>query len=129
MSTSAGRKLLQSSFRTPDTQQAQQKFQITNGPVVEKLTPDSVVVAWTTSAPSSSIVKYGTDTNNLSKTAQAEWGQQTHRVTVKDLQPNTIYYFRVQSGQAQGTGQDMSSAVFPVMTETPGSQARLFTTK
>lgn len=127
--TSDGRELEKGSFQTANSQQAQQQFQIIHGPAVEKLGPDSVVVAWTTSAPSSSIVKYGTDPNNLSQTAQAEWGQQTHRVTVNNLQPNTKYYFQVQSGQAQGTGQEMSSATFPLTTEAPGAQARVFNTR
>ena len=117
------------SFRAPNAQHAQQAFQITHGPVIEKLASNSVVVAWTTSAPASSVVMYGSDPNNLNQRAEAPWGQQTHRVTVNNLNPNTKYYFQVQTGQAQGTGQAVTSAVFPAITEAAGQQARSFHTE
>ena len=127
--TSDGRTLDKGSFQTENTQQAQQNFQITHGPVIEQLAPDSVVVAWTTNAQSSSVVMYGIDPNNLNQKAEAAWGQQTHRVTVKNLSPNTKYYFQVQTGQAQGTGQSLTSATFGATTEAQGQQAKVFNTK
>lgn len=127
--TSDGRTLDKGSFQTSNTQTAQQKFQITHGPVIEQIAPDSVVVAWTTSAPSSSVVMYGTDPSSLNQKAEAAWGQQTHRVTVRNLSPNTKYYFQVQTGQAQGTGESVTSAVFGATTEAAGQQARTFNTK
>ena len=127
--TSDGRSLDKGSFQTANAQQAQQKFQITHGPVIEKLAPDSVVIAWTTSAPSSSVVAYGSDPSNLNQKAEAPWGQQTHRVTIHNLNANTKYYFQVQTGQAQGTGESLSSAIFPAMTEAAGQQAKVFNTK
>jgi len=127
--TSDGRTLDKGSFQTDNSQTAQQSFKITHGPVIEQLAPDSVVVAWTTSAPSSSTVMYGSDPSNLNQKAEAAWGQSTHRVTVRNLSPGTKYYFQVQTGQAQGTGQSLTSAVFPVTTEAAGQQARNFNTK
>ena len=127
--TSDGRTLDKGSFKTENTQTAQQNFKITHGPVIEQLAPDSVVIAWTTSAPSSSTVVYGTDPNNLNQKAEAAWGQSTHRVTVKNLSPNTKYYFQVQTGQAQGTGQSLMSATFGATTEAQGQQAKVFNTK
>ncbi len=127
--TSDGRTLDKGSFRTANAQAAQQKFQITHGPVIEQIAPDSVVVAWTTSAPSSSVVMYGSDPSNLNQKAEAAWGQQTHRVNIRNLSPSTKYYFQVQTGQAQGTGESVTSAVFPVTTEAAGQQARNFNTK
>jgi phosphodiesterase/alkaline phosphatase D-like protein len=127
--TSDGRTLDKGSFQTESAQQTAQQFQITHGPVVEQVAPDSVVVAWTTNVPSSSVVMYGTSPESLSEKAQAEWGQQTHRVQVKNLKPSTKYYFQVQSTQAQGTGQAMTSAIFSASTEAQGQQARTFNTK
>jgi phosphodiesterase/alkaline phosphatase D-like protein len=127
--TSDGRSLDKGSFQTANAQQAQQKFQITHGPVIEQLAPDHVVIAWTTSAPSSSVVTYGSDPGNLNQKAEAPWGQQTHRVTVHNLNPNTKYYFQIQTGQAQGTGESLTSAIFPAKTEAAGQQARVFNTK
>lgn len=127
--TSDGRSLERGMFKTENQQTANQSFKITHGPVIEQLGPDSVVVAWTTSAASSSTVMYGTDPNNLNQKAEAAWGQSTHRVTVKNLSPNTKYYFQVQTGQAQGTGQTLISAIFGAMTEAQGQQAKVFNTK
>jgi phosphodiesterase/alkaline phosphatase D-like protein len=125
----AGRELARNQFRTMPSGQAAQQFKITHGPVVESLGPDTVVIAWTTSAPASSVVMYGNDPNSLNQKAEAPWGQQTHRVTVKNLQPNTKYWFQVQSGQAQGTGQMAQSQPFPVTTQASGQSATNFQTR
>jgi phosphodiesterase/alkaline phosphatase D-like protein len=127
--TSDGRTLDKGTFQTESAQQKEQQFQITHGPVIEQVGPDSIVVAWTTNQPSSSVVMYGTDPNNLGQRAEAQWGQQTHRVTVRSLKPSTRYYFQVQTGQAQGSGQSLTSAVFSASTEAAGQQAKTFNTK
>src|SRR5215813_7692787 len=77
---------------------------ITNGPVIESVFDDHAVIAWSTNAKSSTTLMYGTDRNNLSQQVQAPWGGSPHRVTVKNLQPSTTYYFRVQDQNAQHTG-------------------------
>jgi phosphodiesterase/alkaline phosphatase D-like protein len=84
--------------------QAQNDIQITKGPVVEHTDANSAVIAWSTNVPSSTVVKYGTDQNNLTQTAQLPWGGLTHRVTIKSLDPGKTYFYQVQSGQAEGTG-------------------------
>ena len=84
--------------------QNNQQVRIVDGPRIEFLAQDHAVIAWTTNAPSSAVVKYGTDQNNLSQTAQEPWGQTTHRVTVRGLKPQATYYFTVESGQAQNGG-------------------------
>jgi phosphodiesterase/alkaline phosphatase D-like protein len=93
--------------------QAKNDVQITKGPVVEHSDASSAVIAWSTNVPASAVVKYGTDENNLTETAQAPWGGLTHRVTIKNLDPGKTYHFQVQSGQAEGTG---TGALGPVGT-------------
>src|SRR5437868_6364653 len=88
-----------------------QVVQITKGPVVEHTTADTAIVAWSTNVSASTVVKYGTDQNNLSQTAQAPWGGLTHRVTIKNLEPGKTYYFQVDSGQGQGSGGNAMSQV------------------
>lgn len=82
------------------------KVHITGGPVIEKLTDNSATIAWSTDKKGSSRVNYGTESNNLTKLGESPWGQGglTHRVELRNLQPNTTYYFTVETGQAQGTG-------------------------
>jgi phosphodiesterase/alkaline phosphatase D-like protein len=81
------------------------KVHITNGPIIEKLTDNSATIAWSTDKKGSSRVSYGTDSNNLTKLGESPWGEGglTHRVELRNLQPNTTYYFNVETGQAQGT--------------------------
>ncbi len=90
---------------------AQNTVQITKGPFVEHKDANSAVIAWSTNEPSSTVVKYGTDRNNLSQVAQAPWGGLTHRVTVKTLQPGRTYFFQVESGQAPGSHNNAVSGV------------------
>jgi hypothetical protein len=84
---------------------------ITNGPVIEAVTGSTATIAWSTNRRGSSRVNYGTDPNNLNRLGEAAWGRGglTHRVELKNLQPNTTYYFRVETGQAQGTGGEVES--------------------
>lgn len=99
---------------------------IVDGPNIEYLTPNQAIVAWSTNAPSSSVVKYGQDQNALNQTAQAAWGGTTHRVTLKNLQPNTRYWFSIQSGQAQGTGTMAQTAPYTFQTIQQGQSAMTF---
>lgn len=82
------------------------KVQITNGPVIERLTSNDATIAWSTNRRGSTRVNYGTDPNNLTQLAESPWGKggDTHRVELRNLQPNTTYYFSVETGQAEGTG-------------------------
>src|SRR5437899_6895279 len=80
------------------------KVKITNGPVIEQATDNQAIIAWSTSASSGTILRYGTDPKNLSQTAKAPWGGTDHRVTVTNLEPNKQYYFRVVANEAEGTG-------------------------
>ncbi len=107
--------------------QTNQPIQITNGPVVEQLTPNSAIVAWTTNVPASAIAHYGTtsDPRGWTQTAEQAWGGQqsksgtTHRVHLKDLQPNTTYVLEAESGQARGTGTSTKSQ--PIQFHTPNA--------
>lgn len=71
----------------------------------------SATVTWTTNVPSSAIVHYGSDPNNLNMTAEAPWGGTTHTVQMNNLQPGQWYYAQVESAQAQGSGTKILSPV------------------
>lgn len=88
-----------------------QPERITNGPVVKQTMDTVAEIAWSTDAPGSSIVKYGTSPNALSEIAEAPWvatkesnGDYNHTVWLKNLKPNTTYYFIVETTQGAGTG-------------------------
>ncbi len=88
-----------------------QDVRITHGPTVEFAGPDRAIIAWSTNVSSGTVVRYGTDRNNLAQEAQAPWGSLTHRVTLKRLVPGTEYYFQVVSGEGAGTGTQAQSDV------------------
>lgn len=98
--------------------------QITSGPTVEYVDDKSAVIAWSTNVKSSSVVRYGNSVQGLTQTATAPWGDTTHRVTLNNLQPNTRYFFRVESSQAEGTGTATVSRPMGFQTVRPGEQAR-----
>ncbi len=99
-----------------------QAVRITNGPVIESVSSNSVTVAWSTNTGGSSVVQYGTDPNNLSKTEQEPYheGHGTHRVKISGLQPGTTYYYKIVSGHGQGTGTEAESQVSQFTTSGPG---------
>jgi hypothetical protein len=93
-----------------------QAERITNGPVVKNTTGTVAEIAWSTDAPGSSIVKYGSSPHALNETAEAPWGgtkepngDYNHTVWVKNLKPNTTYYFVVETTQGAGTGTQTQS--------------------
>ena len=95
-----------------------QAERITDGPRVTQTTGTSAEIAWSTETPGSSIVRYGTNPNALSQTAEEPWGGKrerngdyNHTVWVKNLTPNTTYYFLVETGQGKGTGTGAQSQV------------------
>ena len=95
-----------------------QAERITDGPRVTQTTGTSAEIAWSTETPGSSIVRYGTNPNALSQTAEEPWGGKrerngdyNHTVWVKNLMPNTTYYFLVETGQGKGTGTGAQSQV------------------
>jgi phosphodiesterase/alkaline phosphatase D-like protein len=109
-------------FKTEATGFDQKQLRITSGPVIEMLGKDTVAVAWGTSARASSVVKYGTDPNNLSQSLQGAWGMERHRVEILNLKPDTTYYFSVVSQQAAG-GESASSLPARFTTVKEGEQA------
>ncbi|HKD45754.1 MAG TPA: fibronectin type III domain-containing protein [Candidatus Angelobacter sp.] len=78
--------------------------EITQGPVVESVTDTTAVIAWSTNVNAGTVLHYGTDPNRLQQTAGMPWGGLTHRVNLKDLKPDTKYYFQAESPKGQGTG-------------------------
>lgn len=91
--------------------QKAQKVKITHGPVVESVKPTTATIAWSTNVKASTILKYGSNPQALSGTAEAPWGRTNHRVYLHNLKPGTTYYYRVESTQALGTGTQAVSGV------------------
>lgn len=78
----------------------------TFGPVVEASGSSWVVVAWSARTSGNSIVRYGTERDQLTQTVEAPYVEKdkTHRVKIDNLQPGTTYYYIVDFGQGEGKG-------------------------
>jgi hypothetical protein len=121
----------QSSLQAPSVQHlpvmpieaGRRAVQITQGPVVEHVTDTTAEIAWSTNVNSGTALHYGTDPSHLDQTAGMPWGGLTHRVTIKNLQPNTTYYFKAESGQGQGTGTQAETAQASFQTKPAGADA------
>jgi phosphodiesterase/alkaline phosphatase D-like protein len=106
-----------SATAAPKHPQKPQAVKITDGPRVEGVGPTWAVIAWTTNTGGSTIVRYGTEPNQLTQIGEAAYADnektraQNHRVHLKNLKPNTKYFFVVDSGQGEGTGTEAKSNV------------------
>jgi phosphodiesterase/alkaline phosphatase D-like protein len=96
---------------------------ITHGPVVEKVTANTGVVAWSTNVSAGTVVRYGTNPDQLTMRSEMPWGGYTHRVMLRNLQPNTSYFFQVSSPDAKGSGEVLKSNIEEFHTNPPKSQA------
>ena len=78
--------------------------QITDGPILESVSDDDAVIAWSTKQDDAQqSITYGTDKNNMSQMAKAidKMGGTNHRVKLDNLKPTTTYYFHVvENGQS-----------------------------
>jgi hypothetical protein len=116
-----GETLRMSSFKTePEGYWNTNKFRLQYGPTVEYLTPDRAQIAWATTMPTATdVVRYGTSETALNQTADAANKTGNHRANLRGLQPNTQYWFQVESTQ-QGTGTKVTSGVYPFQTLNTG---------
>ena len=96
--------------------------QVTVSPTVESAADTFAFIRWTTRNPGGTIlhyaiVHYGTDPNHLDMTAMSptrinpSHSDMVFRVRMNDLQPDTTYYYKVSSTQANGTSDPVTSSV------------------
>ena len=104
------------------------RVQITQGPELESARDDSAIIRWTSNNPGGTddhfgVVHYGTDPKNLSETAKSPirlnrgHSDTIFRVRVDGLKSKTTYYYTVDSANADGTSDGVTSKVKTFMTE------------
>jgi len=98
-----------------DAKDREAAVRIIDGPRVEGVGDTWATIAWTTNEGSSSTLHYGTD-QGMRETAHGGYTHDTaeratHRVQLKNLRPNTTYYFMADSGQGYGTDTASRSSV------------------
>ena len=73
---------------------------ITQAPTIQYADDEFAVITWTTDRPFASRVFYGKDAANLNQIAEDGKSLSIrHQVDLRNLQPNTTYYFRIDTGQ------------------------------
>jgi len=81
-------------------QQEMQTLQVTEGPTITYVDDQFAVVAWTTNVPTESRVFYGTEAEDLNQVSESLKASTVHRVDLRDLKPDTTYYFQLDTGGA-----------------------------
>jgi hypothetical protein len=114
----SGNLLAQESPTTPRAQ----RVQIIEGPKVELAREHLTIIRWTTNNPGGSpvhygVVHYGTDRNGLTETAKSpirlnpDHASTVFRVRLDNIRAGTTYYYRVDSVQASGESDGVTSAL------------------
>jgi phosphodiesterase/alkaline phosphatase D-like protein len=96
--------------------------QITAGPELESSNESMAIIRWTTTNPGGTdlhygIVHYGTDAMNLSQIAKSpnrrnpSHPDMIFRVRIAGLNPQTTYYYTVESTGATGVNDGVSSPI------------------
>ena len=96
--------------------------QITHGPELEGASGHLAIIRWTTNNPGGSpehygVVHYGTNPKDLSQTAKSPirlnpgHSDTIFRVRIQGLQSGTTYYYKVDSMEANGKGDGVTSEV------------------
>jgi hypothetical protein len=77
---------------------------VVQGPTIQYADDEFAVITWTSDQPSESRIFYGKTASNLNQVAEDGKSLSTHhQVDLRNLQPNTMYYFRVDTGQSPDT--------------------------
>jgi phosphodiesterase/alkaline phosphatase D-like protein len=101
---------------------AHKAARLTAGPELEVATDAFAIIRWTITNPGGTdlhygVVRYGTDAKNLTQVAKSpnrrnpSHPDMTFRVRIMGLDPNTTYYYRVESAGATNSTDGVSSPV------------------
>jgi hypothetical protein len=99
-----------------------ERVRITQGPTIESAKRNLIIIKWTSNNPGGTdehfgVVRYGIDPEHLDQVAKSPVRlNQNHastvfRVRVDGLQPQTTYYYAVDSMQGNGKSDRVKSAV------------------
>ncbi len=73
---------------------------IIRGPYLQKASATNMTIRWRTSSTTESIIKYGTDINDLNQIYSNTTPKTEHIADISGLSPNTTYYYRIENSAA-----------------------------
>ena len=108
--------------RAARARQGSNPSRVSASPMVESVTDTLAFISWTTHNPGGTIlhyaiVRYGKDPHHLDLTAESPTrinpghSEMVFRVRMHGLRPETTYYYKVYSKQANGVADPATSAV------------------
>jgi phosphodiesterase/alkaline phosphatase D-like protein len=80
---------------------AAREVRVTTGPVIRSIADSSAVIAWSTNVTTDTLLRYGKSADNLDQLARAPWDGVTHSVQLRNLTPETTYYYRIGTSKVQ----------------------------
>jgi len=89
-------------------------------------TSTTITIKWETNNDSDSKVEYGKSKNNLSHKKEDSKNEKDHKITIKNLEPDTTYYFKVSS-EDENNSED-ESKTYKIKTDKEESQSSITTT-
>ena len=86
------------------------------------ITPTTAVITWETDEKATSLLKYGTESGSYPYSKEDTSYTTSHSITLTDLQPNTTYYFLVDSTDKAGNPAQSTEYSFntPTLPTTKG---------
>ena len=73
---------------------------ISRGPYLQKASASNMTIRYRTASATQSIIKYGTDINNLNQTYSNTTPKTEHIVDITGLSANSTYYYRIENSAA-----------------------------
>lgn len=90
---------------------------IIEGPTVTKITQTSAVIAWQTDEDSDSLVRYGNKGSKYQYKVEDSKFVKVHSITLKNLNPQTVYSFIVESKDSSGNLVRTKERLFETLPE------------
>jgi len=81
------------------------------------------IISWATDEPSNSRVWYSEDADDLTGIAEGPERTTEHRVRIEGLQPNTTYYFQIESVPSSTSSKTENPAIMSFRTVAVGQQS------
>lgn len=79
---------------------------VTRGPYLQRPTDTGMIIRWRTDVASDSRVNFGSSPTSLTQTVQDPASVTEHKVTISGLQPNTTYFYSIESNSQVLAGGD-----------------------
>jgi acid phosphatase type 7 len=95
---------------------------VTLGPSARAVSATSALIYWSSNVSTPTELRYGTDPAHLDWTAKDLFGGMTHRVLLKNLRPDTAYFYRVAIDRSLTGNQAPMAAAATLRTAPAGSK-------